>query len=156
MCHIKHPGVVTQPYVRSISGEGRGQHVHDGSARRRGQSPGGSPLSHLAAVRWALDHNSDISPFARGGSIIADTYPPESDSAGLFGGLPGSLAAGGPAAGSMGFDSVVVFPFVVAGPPFTRVDPPRRGKRPRCWRDCRCGPVPVVAHCTPGTGSAHA
>src|SRR5581483_2351426 len=71
----------------------------------------------------------------------------------------GSLAArwaSGWVFGSMGLDSVVVFPFVVAGPLFTRVDPPRRGKRPRCWRDCRCGPVPVVAHCTPGTGSAHA
>src|SRR5581483_4274017 len=71
----------------------------------------------------------------------------------------GSLAArwaSGWVFGSMGLDSVVVLPFAVGGPLFTRVDRPRRGKRPRCWRDCRCGPVPVVAHCTPGTGSAHA
>ncbi|HZR49639.1 MAG TPA: amidohydrolase family protein [Streptosporangiaceae bacterium] len=47
------------------------------------------------------------------------------------GACPDRWLSGGSAAGSMGFDSVVVFPFVVAGPLFTRVALPQRGNLPR-------------------------
>ncbi len=46
------------------------------------------------------------------------------------GACPDRWLPGGPAAGLMGLDSVVVFPFVVAGPLFTRAGLPRWGNLP--------------------------
>src|SRR5581483_2117743 len=74
---------------------------------------------------------------ARRSEINADS-PRGSDPAGLFRGLPGSLAAlVGQRPARWVSLNVVDFPYVVTGPLVARVDLPQGGNRPRCWRTCR-------------------